>query len=370
VTKKLRVAIAGTGFGARYAIGLQAHPEVEIVGVFSRRAERAAAMAEEFAIPFWTRNYEDLLHLPRLDVVAVVTPNSTHAEYVQAALRVGKHVICDKPLALNGEEGARLLQQAEARGLRHVTFVPYRFSPASVAMKQAIADGRLGRIIGLRAAWGVDLKAEPLRWRFQRKLSGPGVVADLGAHIFDLMMWWAGPVRRALGRCRTFVRERPAEAGGLMKPVDVPDECYALMEFAGAGVGSANLSWNTKRDQHLEIEGERGTFVYDSPSLLQWLEGRGPFGPRVTFVASSASGRKSEVALPGTEQFAAPEQALASMFGDIVSYLQGGEKPECVATFADGAATLGVMDAVVTSDTTGSWMEVPPPASSDWPGTL
>jgi len=363
VTKKLRIAIAGTGFGAKYAVGLQAHPEVEIVGVFSRRAERAAAMAEEFAIPFWTRAYEDLLQLPWLDAVAVVTPNSTHAEYVQAALRAGKHVICDKPLALDGGEGMALLREAEARGLRHVTFVPYRFSPAAAAMKQGIADGRLGRIIGLRASWGVDLKLEPLRWRFQSKLSGPGVVADLGAHVFDLLMWWAGPVRRALGRCRTFVKERPAEAGGRMRPVDVPDECYALLEFAEAGVGSANLSWNAKRDQRIEVEGERGTLVYESPSLLQWLEGKGAFEPKVTFVAASASGRKSELALPGKEHFPSSEQALARMFGDIVCYLQGADKPECVATFADGAGVLRIMDAVVRSNSTGAWVEIPLPTS-------
>ncbi len=369
---KLRVAIAGTGFGAKYAAGLHAQPEVELVGVFSRRAERAQAMAEEFGIPFWTRDFQDLVQLPQLDVVAVVTPNSTHAEYVQAALRAGKHVICDKPLALNREQGKRLLREAEERGLKHVTFVPYRFSPASLAMKTEIEEGRLGRIIGMRASWGVDMRGEPLRWRFQSKLSGPGVVADLGAHIFDLMLWWAGPIRRALGKCRTLVPERPAEAGGRMRPVDVPDECYALLEFAEAGVGSANLSWNAKRDQRIEVEGERGALVYESPSLLQWLSGKGPFAPRVTFIASSASGRQSELPLPNKEAFSAPESALAGMFADIVSYLRGGEKPEQVATFADGLAALEVVDAVVSSDAAGAWVETtekaedeasPPPPS-------
>jgi len=367
VSGKLRVAIAGTGFGAKYAVGLHAHPEVEIVGVFSRRAERAQAMAEEFGIPFWTRDFQDLVQLPQLDVVAVVTPNSTHAEYVRTALRAGKHVVCDKPLALNREEGERLLREAEERGLKHVTFVPYRFSPASLAMKQAIQEGRLGRIIGMRATWAVDMKAEPLRWRFQRKLSGPGVVADLGAHIFDLMLWWAGPVRRALGKCRTFVPERPAEAGGRMRPVDVPDECYALLEFAEAGVGSANLSWNAKRDQRIEVEGERGALIYESPSLLQWLSGRGAFAPRVTFVSPSPSGRTSELDLPRKESFSTPERALADMFADIVSYLRGEEKPDQVATFADGLSALEVVDAVVSSDTGGAWVEVPPQAAEESP---
>ncbi len=97
---KLRVAIAGTGFGEKYAAGLRANPEVDVVAVFSRRIERAAAMAEKFGIPAYTRDFEDLLRIPYLDAVAVVTPNSTHADFVYQAIRARKHVICDKPLAL------------------------------------------------------------------------------------------------------------------------------------------------------------------------------------------------------------------------------------------------------------------------------
>jgi len=348
----------GAGFGARYAIGLQAQPDVQVVGVFSRRAERAAEMAERFDIPFWTRDFGELLMLPGLHAVAIVTPNSTHHEYAQAALRAGKQVICDKPLALAGEEAADLCRQAEARGLRHVTFVPYRFSPAALAVKGAMEDERLGRVIGLRATWGVDLRAEPLRWRFQRQLSGPGVVADLGAHILDLAIWWVGPIRRALGRCRTMIPQRPLEAGGRLRPVDVPDECYALFEFADRGIGSANLSWNIRRDQRIEIQGDRGTLVYESPSLLQWLEGKGPFTPTVTLVPASPAGRPSELSLSGTEHFATQEQALAHMFRDIVAYLRGGDRPSSVATFADGAAVLSSIDALVASDATGAWTGV------------
>lgn len=357
----LRIAIAGTGFGAKYAVGLQAQPDVQVVGVFSRRAERAAQMAEQFEIPFWTRDFEELLKLPGLDAIAIVTPNSTHCDYVQAALRAGKHVICDKPLALTGREAADLHHEAEARRLRHVTFVPYRFSPASLAVKAAMDDQRLGRVIGLRAAWGVDMRAEPLRWRFQSSLSGPGVVADLGAHILDLAIWWAGPIRRALGRCRTMIPQRPAEAGGRLRPVDVPDECYALFEFAGRGIGSATLSWNIKRDQRIEIQGDRGTLTYESPSLLQWLEGRGPFTPTVTFVGPLDAGRRTDVALPSREDFASQEQALSRMFRDIVAYLKGGEKPDCVATFADGAAVLKTIDALVASAATGAWADIAGP---------
>lgn len=355
---KLRIAIAGTGFGEQYLIGLKALPEVEVVGVYSRRPERAAALAERYGVPYSTRHLHVLLGLPGLDAVAVVTPNSTHAEFVEAALEAGKHVICDKPLALNSEEGARLVTLAEARRLRHVTFVPYRFSPASVAIKEAIAEGQIGRILRVKASWGIDLRDEPLRWRFQRRLSGPGVVADLGAHLLDLLSWWAGPIRRVLGRLRTLVPQRPAEVGGRLRPVDVPDECWALLEFGAAGVGSLSLSWNGKRDQRVEVEGERGTLIYESPSLLQWLAGKGAFTPSVTLVSAGEAGRAQALRLPGSERFRTQETALAHMLGEITGYLRGGPRPDTVASFREGWEVLRAIDAIVASDEREQWAAV------------
>lgn len=357
--RRLRIAVAGTGFGQHYAIGLMASREVEVVGVFSRRAERAAEMAERFQIPFSTRDFERLLGLPDLDAVAVVTPNSTHAELVQAAIAAGKHVICDKPLALDATEGAQLLRAAEEAGVRHVTFVPYRFSPAAAAMKQATAEGQAGRVVNVRANWGVDLSGEPLRWRFQRRLSGAGVLADLGAHVLDLLIWWVGPIRRVLGHCKTLVPKRPSEIGGRPRKVDVPDEAWALLEFAGAGVGSLGLSWNAVRDQQVEIEGDRAALRYSSTSLLQWLSGRGEFHPSADFVLAAVR-RSTPLPMPGKEEFGRQQDALAKMFREIVGHLRGGEKPECVATFREATQVLRVIDALEESSEKGCWVEVPP----------
>ncbi len=358
MAQKLRIAIAGTGFGEQYAVGLQASPDVEVVGVFSRRLERAAAMAQKFGVPVSTRNFEDLLKIPYLDAVAIVTPNSTHAEFVREAIRARKHVICDKPLAMNGEEAAELYRLAEAAAVRHVTFVPYRFSPASVAIKTAAQSGQVGRVVSVTASWGVDLREEPLRWRFQRKLSGAGVVADLGAHIFDLMAWWVGPIKRVLGRCRTLMPIRPGEVGGRRRRVDVPDECWVLLEFASAGIGSAKLSWNAGRSQVVEIEGDRGQLIYESPSLLQWLQGKSGFAPSAKLALAPKSARVTDLPQQNKD-FARPEDALARMLGDVATYLRGGEKPDCVATFRDGAQVLHVMDAVEQSNRTGKWVELP-----------
>jgi predicted dehydrogenase len=359
VAQTLRIAIAGTGFGEQYAIGLQANPDVEIVGVFSRRLERAAAMAQKFGIPVSTRNFEDLLKIPYLDAVAIVTPNSTHSEFVREAVRARKHVICDKPLAMTGEEATELYQLAEAAAVKHVTFVPYRFSPAAVAMKTAVGAGQMGRVISVTANWGVDMRDEPLRWRFQRKLSGAGVIADLGAHIFDLITWWVGPIKRVLGRCKTLVPVRPGEVGGRRRKVDVPDECWALLEFAGAGIGSAKFSWNARRNQLVELEGDRGQLTYESPSLLQWLEGRGEFTPSAKLALAPGSARVTELPTK-VDEFGRPEDGLARMFRDIVSHLRGEEKPDCVATFREGAQILQVVDAVEESNRRGCWVDLSP----------
>ncbi len=355
---KLRVAIAGTGFGEKYATGLLASPDVQVAGVFSRRPERAVAMADKFGIAFATRHFDDLLRIPNLDAIAIVTPNNTHAGFVRTALAAGKHVICDKPLALNAYQAADLLRLADQAGVRHLTFVPYRFSPAAAAMKQAMSDAQIGRLVNIRASWGVDLRDEPLRWRFQRKLSGPGVLADLGAHVLDLLLWWVGPIRRVLGNCKTLVPQRPAEVGGRTRPVDVPDECWALLEFAQAGVGSLALSWNATRNQQVEIEGDRGHLAYESRSLLQWLDGADRFDP-VAELTLTGLGRTSPLPLPGKEQFAQPDHALGYMFGEIAAYLRGADKPDSIATFRDGLEVLKVIDALDESSETRAWVEIP-----------
>jgi len=358
VSATLRVAIAGAGFGGMYAVGLQAQPEVEVVGVFSRRPERAAEMARRFQIPYHTHRFRELLELPDLDALAIVTPNSTHAEYALAALRAGKHVICDKPLALNSRQGRELLATAERAGVKHITFVPYRFSPAARAMKHTLGTGQLGRLISLRATWGVDLTREPLRWRFQSKLAGPGVVADLGAHLLDLLLWWLPPPRRLLARCQTLVPTRPAEIGGRTLPVDVPDECWALLEFPHQGVGCLSLSWNAQRDQRVEIHGTRASLTYHSPSLLQWLQGRGPFQPTLTMAPAGAPERASQLPLPDDLPFTRPDEALGHIFRHLVAHLTEAPHSDAVATFRDGVNALELIDAIVASDASGAWTDL------------
>jgi predicted dehydrogenase len=349
------MALAGVGFGEKYLTGLCTNPQVEVMGVFSRRQERAAEAADRFRLPFSTRHYSELLQLPGLDAVAIVTPNSTHVEMVMAALRAGKHVICDKPLALNSLEATELQQFADAVGVRHVIFVPYRFSPASLVMRRTMEKGRVGQVVRVRASWGVDLRREPLRWRFQSRQAGPGVVADLGAHIFDLLLWWLGPIRRVLGTCQTRIPKRPAEVGALLKDVDVPDEAMVLLEFFPYGVGSAHLTWNAFQEQKVEIEGTAGTLTYRSPSMLQWLDGKGPFTPSVTWLPQGDD-RPETLELPEMTHFGTQEQALRWMFSHIVSYLRDESIPESVATFAEGVHALRVIDAVANGG--GKWQDV------------
>jgi len=170
-------------------------------------------------------------------------------------------------------------------------------------------------------------------------------------------MWGVGPIRRVLGRCKTLVPERPSEVGGRRRPVDVPDECWALLEFDGPGIGSVKLSWNAKRNQTAEIEGDRGRISYESPSLLQWLDNRGDFHPTAHLALSPEAGRSAELPVDMAD-FGRPEAALGRMFRDVVSYLKGGEKPDCVATFRDGAAVMRVIDALETSDRRGAWVDL------------
>jgi predicted dehydrogenase len=139
--------------------------------------------------------------------------------------------------------------------------------------------------------------------------------------------------------------------------VDVPDECWSLVEFGQAGVGSVRLSWNGRRNQHIEIEGDRGGLAYESPSMLQWLEGKGEFDPSVGLSRPSGPTAVSHLPMPGKEHFTDQADALARMFADVVEYLRGGERSDLVATFRDGLEVLQIIDAVERSGALGNWVE-------------
>src|SRR2546429_693239 len=140
-------------------------------------------------------DYREVLARRDIDAVVVATPNFLHREIVLAALAAGKHVLCEKPLALNREEAEEMLRAAERAGRVHMTAFTYRFTPAIQYARYLIEQGELGQLRTVRAAYLMALAGHVLAWRSEKRLAGSGVLADIGSHLVHITQYLVGDIR-------------------------------------------------------------------------------------------------------------------------------------------------------------------------------
>src|SRR5262249_5788829 len=144
--RPLRVGVVGAGIGAGYVAGFQKQAGVEVVAICARTPTRIMGVASKYKIPRTYTTYEDMLVQEALDIVAVATPNHLHHSMVLAALEAGKHVLCDKPLAMSAAQAREMTDKAERTGFKHFVPFTWRFLPAALYMKEIIASGFLGKL--------------------------------------------------------------------------------------------------------------------------------------------------------------------------------------------------------------------------------
>lgn len=258
-----------------------------LVGVCTSRPETASRAAEQGGFGFGTTEFGDLLARDDIDVIDVATPNHLHCEQVTAALEAGKHVYCDKPLAVSLAEATDIVATAKGHpGLSHGMAFHCRFVPATMRAKQLIDEGAIGRVYHFRAAYlhsGYEDPERPMSWRLS-KAAGGGALSDLGSHIVDLMGWLVGPYRTVQACMETFIRERPKAPGAKEKaPVEVDDYvCFrARMEAGALGfVEASRFATGTQDQLEFALFGEKGALTFDlmNPNWLAYYDATEPGG--------------------------------------------------------------------------------------------
>ena len=226
---EVRIGVIGTGGWANtvHMRGYQAHPKARIVGVCDIILDRAKEAAEKFGAEFATDDYMALINRDDIDAIDVVTPNNVHVPIAMAAVKAGKHVMCEKPLAMNVAEAKELVDAAKAAGVKTGVNFTYRGHPAARYAREVICSGEIGRIFHVNAfymqSWLVDPQ-RPLVWRLQKNLTGTGVLGDLASHVIDLAEWFTGSrITSVVGDMSTFQDERPLPDGSGTGKVDVDD---------------------------------------------------------------------------------------------------------------------------------------------------
>jgi predicted dehydrogenase len=338
-----------------------------------RDGAAAAAAAARHGWAAVETDWRSLIARDDVHLVDVCTPGDRHAEIAIAALRAGKHVLCEKPLAnsvaqAQAQAMAQAAAQARERGARSMVGFNYRRVPALALARRLVADGRIGELRHVRAAYLQDWLADPaapLTWRLQRERAGSGALSDLGSHIVDIAEFLTGDrLTGVAGISRTFVTERPlpAAAGQGTGAVTVDDAVVFVARSASGAAASfeaTRCATGRKNALRIELNGDRGSIAFDLERLneLEVYESAGD---------DTAGFRRVLVTEPGHPYLSAwwpPghilgwEHTFTHQVRDLVVAIAEGTDPE--PSFDDGLRVQRILGAVADSaDNQSRWTAV------------
>ena len=246
--------------------------------VCGRDAARVSEHAQRQGWADTETDWRRLIARDDVDLVDICTPGDTHAEIAIAALRAGKHVLCEKPLANTVEQAeamAAAAQQAATAGVRSMVGFSYRRTPAIALARRLVADGRLGRIRHVRAQYLQDWLADPsvpMAWRMQREHAGSGALGDIGAHIIDTTQFVTGQRLTGVSALtETFVRERPLPGDPTgTGTVTVDDAALFFGRLDGGAVASfeaTRMATGRRNAMRIEVNGTLGSLAFDFESM-------------------------------------------------------------------------------------------------------
>ncbi|NGQ96523.1 Gfo/Idh/MocA family oxidoreductase [Brevibacillus sp. SYP-B805] len=330
--------------------------------------------AEKFGFASWETDWREVIRRDDVDLIDVGTPNNSHAEIVLEAVRAGKHVICEKPLAMNLAEAVKMWRAAEESNVIHMISHNYRFAPAIQFAKKLIAEGRLGKIYHIRASylqdWIMD-PAFPLVWRLRKEVTGSGALGDIASHILDLARFLVGEISEVCGMMETFIKERPLGemAGGLQAAreegtgvVDVDDAAAFLARFENGALGvfeATRFAAGNRNKNKIEINGSKGSIRWDleNMNLLDVYftdDEPGLQGFRTINVTESVHPYTGNYWPSG--HIIGYEHTFISMMYELVKGIAEGKKVS--PSFEDGMRNQAVLEAVEKSSEMKAWVSV------------
>ncbi|MFG1704493.1 Gfo/Idh/MocA family protein [Nonomuraea sp. M3C6] len=257
-----------------------------------RSKERTETAAAQLGWADVETDWRELVKRDDVQIVDICTPGDSHAEIAIAALRAGKHVLCEKPLANTVAEAEAMVRAAAAASGKSMVAFNYRRVPAIALARRYVEEGRIGEIRHVRAAylqdWIVDPEF-PLVWRLQKDKAGAGALGDIGSHIVDAAQFITGEkVVGVSALTETFIKERPlaAESAGLgasraesMGPVTVDDAALFIGRLSGGGLASfeaTRFANGRKNAMRIEIFGSLGSLAFDFEAMNElWFSSHG-----------------------------------------------------------------------------------------------
>ena len=375
---ELRAGVVGTGFIGVVHVDALRRIGVEVIGVVGSTPERASAKG---IAPVY-ESYEALLADERVDVVHLTTPNHLHYPGVKQALAAGKHVVCEKPLALSSAESKELLELARASALVHCTNFNLRFYPMVQEAHARVRGGEIGGVWTVHGGYLQDWLAIPTDWNWRLEPDKGGrlrTVGDIGSHWIDLAQFVIGqravevladlataiPVRRRpLGEVETFASADALER--VDAPMETEDFGHVLLRFDGGARGSlviSQVSFGRKNSLRFEVDGSKGAIHWDAERNEElWIghrDGPNEILQRNPALMHESAASRTHLPVAHAEGFADTFRELyRAVYADVA---RGAPSPEPdYPTFEAGHVQNVVADAIALSSAERRWVDVEP----------
>lgn len=340
------IGLVGLGMAGRTHVREISHLDgASTTAVFGRKKEKVDAFAEEFGVPRAYTDYEAFLADPDVDVVDVLTPHGVHRDYAVPAADAGKHVIVEKPIALDLEQGREIIDACERNGVTLGVIYQMRFGVWAQKLKAAVEAGALGELIlvdGIEKAFRDPEYYSRDPWRGTREMEGAGCLMTQSIHIIDLLQWLAGPVKSVSGFVQTARHE-----------IEAPDLAVArlIYESGAPGVLHSSTAIAPAMRTRVEVHGHEGSVIFNPEydHLYFWdVAGteEAPVEPDMEFPF---------VDTPDPTEF--PEERHRLALTDILEAIKEGREPQVPGS--EALKSLAIVLAIEESARTRCDAEVP-----------
>ncbi|HMN86295.1 MAG TPA: Gfo/Idh/MocA family oxidoreductase [Bauldia sp.] len=375
--KPLNIGMIGYGFMAR--AHSNAYRKVNnffdldyqpvLIAACGRNRKKVEEFADRWGYESVETDWKALVARDDIDAVDICVPNNLHMEIAIAAAKAGKMILCEKPLARDTKEAAKMVAAVEKAGVANTVWYNYRRVPAVSLIKQVVESGKLGKIFHYRANFLQDWTINPDvpqggagTWRLDVDAAGSGVTGDLLAHCVDTAIWINGSIKDLTAMTETFVKKRKHAETGKVQAVGIDDAAAVLAHFDNGSLGlfeSTRYARGHKALYTLEINGERGSLAWNLHDLnyVQWfdhsVEGR-MRGWTSILVTDGEHPYLGRWWVPGLS--IGYEHSFIHQLADFLDGLVTG-KPAS-PTFAESLETQKVCDAIIKSGATGRWVAI------------
>ncbi len=377
MTKTLRVGMIGYQFmGRAHSNAWRQAPRffslkagVELHTICGRNPAAVEAARAQLGWQYAVTDWRQVIDSPEIDIVDINTPNDSHAEIAIAAARAGKHVLCEKPLALSVKQCEAMVAAVKKAKVVNMVCHNYRRIPAIAQAKRMIDDGAIGQIYHYNARYAQDRlvdKNAPFAWRMNKKISGSGALGDIHSHIIDLGRYLVGEFAEVSGLMHTFIKERPipGATGGKMGRVTVDDTSMFIGRFkngAIANLEATRFALGRKNHIRIEINGSLGSLFFDFEDMnrLKFFDNTNPLdrqGFRDILVTQRGDVHPYVGHWWPPGHIIGYEHTFVHTVVDFVNACVDGKSVQ--PTFQDGLMNQRVLEAIEKSAASRRWFKV------------